>query len=305
MFLRFIILISLATAALYWCFIQTQPQDQETYTKLMQESIEMRTHNPIANQPAHQKRLGVRKEIWTQDETSHFMIESEHSDLTLSQKKEKTEAIEKLENILCTLPDEITLKADIGILEHPSEQLIAKNNCHLTHGENYIDGDQIQLDLKQEIVTYQNPKGRLASGPLHFTAETLIWYKKENKIYLNNNVIIEQPGQFTLHGDQGLLTLDAFEPELLTLTGHVHLISSQIQNKESYAVAESLTYNPKEKTLLFSSERKVLFWQEGLSLSATEVLIREDQTVEGKGEVHFSFDLEEQNFINDFFNNYL
>jgi lipopolysaccharide export system protein LptA len=305
MFFRFLTLIALASTAIYWCFIRIDEKDPAEYTKLMRESFEMRTHNALEKEPAFQKRHGVQKDIWTENETRRYQIQSEHSDLSLLQKKDKTEATERLEKIICHLPGEITLTADEGIFQHPSEQFIAKKNCHLTQNENFIDGDEIHLDLAQEIVTYKHPKGRLSSGPLHFQAEDLLWNKKENKLYLTHQVTIEEPGEFILRGERGTLTLDQFEPKLLVLEGRVRLISSQVQNKESFAVAQSLTYNPIEKTLLFSSPRRVLFWQEGLTLSASEVLIRHDHTVEGRGDVHFTFDLEEQNFINEFFNNYL
>ena len=96
-----------------------------------------------------------------------------------------------------------------------------------------------------------------------------------------------------------------FQPEKLTLEGNVRLVAAKLEGKESFALAEKVVYDPIEKTLLFSSTKKVLFWQEGLSLSAQEVLIKKDQTVEGKGDVHFCFDLEEKNSIEQLFKQYL
>lgn len=297
-------LIAICAIATYWFNVRTGPQDIPAYYNLIQESTELRTKHALEEQPAHQKRQGVQKDIWTQDETRHFQIQSEHSELTLLQKKDKVEAVEKLKQIRCNTGSE-TLTADEGTYAFPSHQFTAENNCSLTQSENHIDGTKIHFDLAEEIVTYENPKGTIAAGQIHFTAKNLIWHKKEGKLYLRDQVAIEQRDEFKLVGDKGELTLNELEPLLLVLEGNVRLISSKIQDKESYAVADRLTYDPAEKVLLLTSDRKVLFWQEGLSLSASEVSIREDKSVEGHGDVHFALDMEEQNFIDELFKQYL
>lgn len=278
------------------------PGDPAIYHKLVQESTELRTRRALEEEPAHQKRQGLQKDIWSQNETRHFQVQSEHSELTLSQKKDKIEAIEQLRQIRCIIDNE-ELTADEGIYQYPSHQFTAQNNCRIAQNENYIDGTRIHFDLAQEIVTYEHPKGYLA--PFHFSASRLIWHKKEGKLYLTDRVTIEQPDRTTLFADQGNLALDQFHLLQLTLEGNVRLLSTQIQGKESHAVADTLTYNPLDKTILLSAVRKVLFWQEGLSLSASEVLIRPDHTVEGHGDVHFAFDLDEQNYIDQLFKQYL
>lgn len=304
MFFRCFALICLASYAIYLFHIRILPPDITSHRKLTQESRELRHRHALEDKPAHQKRQGVLKDIWSQDETRHFQIQSDHSDLLLSQRKDKIEAVEELQNIRCSIKDDFILTADEGLYTFLSHQFIAKKNCHLVQADNQIDGTCIYLDLDQEIVTYDNPKGRLSTGIL-FTADKLIWYKNQNRLHLTNNVTIEQPDQFTLHSNQGTLTLNEFKPMLLKLEGNVQLVSSRIQDKLSYAIADTLTYNPIDKTLLFSSPRKVLFWQQGLSLSATQVLIRQDQSIEGHGDVHFAFDLEEQNSIEKLFKQYL
>lgn len=100
--------------------------------------------------------------------------------------------------------------------------------------------------------------------------------------------------------------------ETLLLIGNVQLLSSRIKNKRSFATADSLLYHPQKKSLIFSCAppKKVLFWQEGLSLSASEVRVFQDpasetETIEGLGDVHFSFDGEEKNTIEKLISNYL
>ncbi|HSX11761.1 MAG TPA: hypothetical protein VLF94_08610 [Chlamydiales bacterium] len=295
-------LIAIATFATYWFHIRTRPCDVSAYHKLVQESTELRTRRALEEQPAHQTRQGVQKDIWTQNETRHFQIQSAHSELTLTQKKDKVEAVEQLQQIQCALEND-TLTADDGTYTFPSHQFTAQNNCRIAQNGQYIDGTRIHFNLAQEIVTYENPKGHIA--PFDFTAHSLIWHKRIGKLYLTDKVTIQQPNHFKILADRGELTLDQFQPLLLVLEGNVRLISTRIQDKESYAVADTLTYHPTDKTILLSSDRKVLFWQNGLSLSASEVLIRQDQTIEGHGDVHFAFDLEEQNFIDELFKQYL
>jgi lipopolysaccharide export system protein LptA len=302
---RTLALISLLLFGLYWFYIRLRPEDAVFYQKLVQESIDLRHKNALEETPAHQQRQTVQKDIWTQNETRHFQIRSQDSNLTLSQKNEKIEAVEQLKEIECTIQNGFTLTADEGIYTFPSHQFIAQKNCHLKQNQNQIDGTQIHLDLAQEIVTYDNPKGILASGPLHFSAQKLIWDKKAATLHLTNQVRIEQPEAYTLIADLGTVQLDELQPTLVILEGNVRLIASRVQDKESFAIADTLTYNPIQKTLLFSAEKKVLFWQEGLSLSASEILIRQDQSVEGHGDVHFAFDLDEQNFIDELFKQYL
>ncbi len=261
------ILILLSSFFLYWFSIRMKPEDIASYDKLIQESTELRTRNTLEENPAHQTRQGVQKDIWTQDETRHYRIDSEHSDLYLSPKA----AVEELKNVHCSVPNDFTLTADEALYTYPTHQFVAEKNCLLIQNNNTITGARIQFDLAKEIVTCDNPKGHLNEG-LNFTAHQLTWNKKENKLYLK---------------------------------GQVHLISSRIQDKESFALADTLIYDLLDKTILLTAHRKVLFWQEGLSMSAAEVLIRKDQTLEGHGDVHFSFDLDEQNTIDQFFKHYL
>lgn len=297
--LSFCALIALVTFAIYWFSIRVSPRDISTYHNIVQETKALRQAKAFEEHPAKQIRQGVQKDIWAQ---KHFILQSEQSELIFSQKKEQTEAIEKLQNL--TLQGDFLLTADEGFYSHPSHQFIAQKNCHFTRDQNTIDGTRIHFDLLKEVITYENPQGHLKNG-LEFTAKELIWNKKENKLYLTRQVTIHDPKQSTLIANEGIVSLNEFEPEILELIGDVRVISTRINDKETFALADKLTYHPLNKTILLSSAKKVLFWQEGLSLSASEVFIRPDQTIEGRGNVHFSFDMDEQNYIDQLFKQYL
>lgn len=305
MFIRIALLTFLVFIGIYWFFIRIRPEDPQIYQKLVSESAELRTRKALEHEPAFQKRQGVQKDIWTQDETRHFQIQSRNSGLVIRQKKDKIEATEYLEEIEGITPNELRLTADEGIYSYPSHQFTAQKNCKVAQLNNQIEGTRIHLDLIEEILDMENPKGHIQAGNLDFTAESLIWEKDSNLLRLVNDVRITQTEDLVLLAQRGTLHLENYKPTLVVLEGNVRLISLRFQGKESYAMADAATYNPAEKTFLLGADRRVLFWQDGLTLSASEVLIRQDQTIEGHGNVHFSFDLEEQNRIDEFFKQYL
>ncbi len=305
MFFRFALLTLLFGLLIYWFSVHLTPEDLPQYQKLMAESTHLRTRRALEEEPALQKRQNVQKDIWSQNEMHHFQIQSQGSQLTLWQKKDKIEAEEYLENIFCTTSNALNLKADEGIYSFPSHQFIAESHCKLFQGENQIDGTRIHFDLMEETLTYDNPRGHIASGLFDFSAKTLFWEKEADLLYLIDEVKIQQLDDLTLLAKRGTVFLDQLEPKLIVLEGGVRLISTRFEGKESYAMADQLTYNPLDQTLLFSADKRVLFWQDGFSLSASEVLIRQDQSVVGHGDVHFTFDVEEQNQIDAFFKQYL
>lgn len=305
MFFRISAVTLLIAICLYWFCVRIQPEDSTHYQKLMTESVELRTRKALEQEPAYQKRQGVQKDLWTQNGTRHFCIQSQTSGLTIRQKKDKIEATETLRNIECITPNGIKLMAEEGIYDYPSHQFIAQKNCRLEQGENHIAGSRIHLDLSVEKMTLENPKGRIESGELDFTAKTLLWEKNNAQIYLIDDVRLQQKEDLVFLANRGIVYLKEYKPTLVILEDNVRLISSHFQGKESYAMADRLSYDPIAKTILFKADRRVLFWQDGLTLSASEVLIRQDETIEGHGDVHFTFDMEEQNQIDAFFKQYL
>lgn len=126
------------------------------------------------------------------------------------------------------------------------------------------------------------------------------------------HVQIAQP-LFRLEADRGIVDLDAdCRPRQIALYGSVRMISSHIEGKESFAAADSFVYNLPEQTATLFCEtpsKKVLFWQEGLHLSAAEIKISPSPegglgAIEGLGDVRFSFNLEEQDFIQNLIGKY-
>lgn len=99
----------------------------------------------------------------------------------------------------------------------------------------------------------------------------------------------------------------SFHPQELYCEGQIRVVSEQ-----NYAIADQIIYLPSTKTLhLFAeSPSRVLFWKAdgSIQISAPEVVVvldSEREEVLGKGDVHFIFDLEEENKIENLFGKYL
>lgn len=98
-------------------------------------------------------------------------------------------------------------------------------------------------------------------------------------------------------------------PQTIQCEGAVRLTST-----ENYALADELVYFPETRMLhLFAkNENRVLFWKSdgSIQISAPEVAAHlagrdEGEEIKGIGDVHFSFDLEEEHRIETLFGKYL
>lgn len=336
-------LVTTSTFLIYSLFISIRPEGEAYYRKLSQESTRQHSHQTLEKQPARQLRTGVQKDIWTLDETErlHIRLRSTHSELVLKQKGQKFEAVEKLQNLECWVQEKIDpllqsqrirhLSAEEGAYHFPSQRFHTQN-VHLSffrlpgttlpltietppflHGiAQEMRGDLIRGDLQ-----CKNPSGYFIpeeeTDPLCFSSQTLFWEKTADRISLAGDVSLEQPDKFIVQSDKALLSMqEEVAPSLCYFTGHVQFFAPHLEEKPSFALADTLTFYPFSQTLILASTspKRVLFWQEGFSLSAPEVHLHKNpithqESVEGKGDVHFSFDSEEKNLIQELLSKYL
>lgn len=134
-----IALILLAAWSIVRHHAAISPDEAALYKKLASESVALRSHHALERHPAHQKRERVQKDIWMAngDERLHFRLKSLYSDLTVTQKKDKVEAVETLKQIDCWIQDEIdrgkdlqqirTLNAEEGVYYFPSHRFLAQS----------------------------------------------------------------------------------------------------------------------------------------------------------------------------------
>jgi lipopolysaccharide export system protein LptA len=189
--------------------------------------------------------------------------------------------------------------------------------CQLLRNQDRIEANEIRFDLLKEELHCKGAQGSLLPSsqelPLRFAANELLWKKQEAELFLEEEVSIEQENRFSVHSDRAFLSLgEEKTPRLFLLENNVRLYSSSIQGKESFSIADRVSFSPQEGTIVLSASfpKRVLFWQEGLNLSAPEISIKKDpatkkETIEGKGDVHFAFDTEEKNIIEQLLSKYL
>lgn len=267
------LLIGVCSAASYLYHVKVRPETEEQYGVLLRESAELRAKSALENEPAHQSRHRVQKDIWAikEGQRVHVRLKSAHSELEISQKKEKLEAVERLEELCCWVQDEVDLKenaqqvrmltADTGTSYFPSYRMGAQN---------------------VKIAFFRVPGLEIPSS-------------------------LEGIEPFLKGSAQTANLMDE-----LSLEGDVRLVSTELQNKKSFAFADRLTYQPETQAIVLSctEPNRVLFWQEGLSLSSPKLQIKRDpragtQQVEGIGDVRCSLSAEEKNFLEELFAKYL
>jgi len=191
--------------------------------------------------------------------------------------------------------------------------------CFLTHECDHLETRKVRLDLETKQIICEEPRGEIESGwkkgaSVAFQAKRLIW---QEDVILEGNVSFEDDrvhleanlGRLTYRKEKGRLQPNAFYCD-----GSVRLISSIIQDQESFALADQLLYLPETRTMILTSiaPNRVLFWQSSgdVTLSAQEVRVQIDQetqreTVQGIGDVHFHFTLQEEDTIETLFSKYL
>ena len=167
--------LTIAAAAVWYAHIRQTPEDRLLYDKLVQTSQELRSKSALEKAPIHQSRTGVRKDLWTLRDNvrRHAFVQSRVSELTLSQKKEKIQAIECVEGIEGLLSDGPSsfhhLSAEKGILNLPSFALATielegnvRLNMDIEGQESFALADFGLFSMEQkELVLKSTPPSRV------------------------------------------------------------------------------------------------------------------------------------------------
>lgn len=246
-------IISCCAIAIYFQLITVGEKDRIAYQELMQESLNLHSKHALAAEPAKEIRSHVQKDIWTakNHKGSHIRIQSQDSELTLSQKGHSLQVHETFHRMKGWVQKETDIspiyqiEAKTGFYRFPTDQLVA-----------------------QEV-----------------------------KVFTENNFCLEADQAEIVNPDQPL-----------KLDGNIRLKSSSWQDKETYAIADKASYCPKQRLFILSGskEKNVLCWQNGSTFVASELHIQQDQkTIEGIGDVRFSFDTEEKNYFESIFSRFL
>ena len=274
---------------IYFYLIRPHPEDFATYRDLMQASLELRAHKAIEKAPVHQLRKGVQKDIWTPhiDGRHHFCLKSDQSYLTLMQKKGKIEAVEELEQINGIVQE----AEDSTKTTHQLRRFQAEKGTYYFPSHNF----------SAQIV-------RLASSQtdgdwLHAEKMTFNLLKKEMLCFSPQGYLSDKNLSFSARSARTLFT-ERFDPLLFLLEGNV-AVQGLYQNKESFAASDAILYKVAEKEAHLTADfpKRVLFWQEGLEMSAPKICIT--NAIKAVGDVRFILKTEEKNHLQEIFAKHL
>lgn len=129
--------------------------------------------------------------------------------------------------------------------------------------------------------------------------EDQLYYEEARISAFANNASLD----FVLNGNQ-------LQPSSLTLTGAIRFFSRDPSQPKRCALADRVVYSPATRTFILSANpgKKVLFWDEGQSLSmcAQEIHITKDpdsgaDAIQGVGNITFSFTSEESQLLHQLF----
>jgi hypothetical protein len=316
--------------------------DRFVYEALAKKTKELKSSDVLERHPSEQVRKVVEKDLWTGEGRLHFHVQSEASNLLLAQRAQETSLREKMDHVVYTSQEpSMTLSAAHGLYEYPSLQMSADDiDCQhqmgkLRAGSALLEGMEGQVLTLHDHVLF-TPSLDCANASIssneavcHWDTSTIEFMKE---VHVNMERLQEHlvaKGDHALYGE-GILTLypesgdakcsvlrdmDVLQARTITFD----LVSEQIvcheatgqlqsiHDKESFIVAENIVYDLRMQTLTLtaSAGEHVLFWQDGCSLSASEIEITQEKKVLGKGDVHCTFTVEEQNIIEQLISKYL
>lgn len=173
----------------------------------------------------------------------------------------------------------------------------ADTPCRLTHGEDLIDAESVDLDLIHSKLALLHPKGMLTSrlmpgmqkGELKFTCDHLLWDHLKNTLTLKGHVHVLESvvGKLTSEGELEIVHTQQKQGKMLKSISTIGTTSMHFKDengtphhlkthgpflfdrKPLRATFES----PKKKGGSVSPDRQIYYETEGLSLYANQALI--------------------------------
>ena len=255
-------LVLLASFCIYWNLIHAPLP----FTPLSTEPL-------LRPDYVTQKRNQSEKDLWISQEGGrrHLHLLSEHSELFLENQEGKVEAIEQMEDLVCT-EGAHRLTATEGTYSYRSRTMNLKNVKGL-------------LTTPKREITLSAATANL--DPAHCRAEGAVAITTSEALTAEGTLLDYFP-------DQNLLTLSSPEYCIFTL------------KQETFALADQCNYTLDSHFAVLESAfpRRVLFWQKesSHSLSAPQIKIGlRPQELEAFGDTHCTFDEAEQNILKSFF----
>ena len=226
---------------------------------------------------ARQVRSQVSKDFWVSGSAgrTRATIGGIESTLNLVMRGGKIEGVERLVNVDSKTSQGHHFTANEGIYFYPSNHFWAINATLECEGLLKGRAQKIEMSLTGSHL--------LCSGGVELDAQ-----KERLHVAAETGSVV-------------------FGKELLLSEMHCQG-SVQLKRDDTFALAKQFDYFAEKDLAILSCPlpERVLFWQQSARLSAPEVRMKLDSgKVEGLGDVHCSFDLEEQNLFDAIFAKYL
>jgi hypothetical protein len=285
--------ILIATAAVLFLNVRIQQSDVLFYRNLVQESIDLHGSSSLERSPVKQTRENVRKDIWRVEgnERVHTCIVSEHSEVTLNQKKGKVDVVEILSGVEAWVDSEEGVRhfsAGSSTYHFPLSVVTA----------NELTADFGDMRCKANVAEWAKETLQLF-GDFQLSSPKGILYGERGTLTRDGSFSCFFPfGEFETQktlfsADVGWAEFEPnkFLPQMLILEGDVNIASNR-EEKESFAKADLATYRIADKKITLQScpDGHVFFKQGGLEINAPTVYIQE--SIETLGDVRCHYSLE-------------
>lgn len=170
--------------------------------------------------------------------------------------------------------------------------------------------NQEKIQFLQNVLITLGSKIQASSDSAIFEGKEIILSpSEETKVC---KLLIPEQSNLEITSKLAKVLLENKKPQKIFLENDVHLYSPNIQNKPSYAIADILSFDIIDQKIHLKSlnPKRVLFWQDGVKLSAPEIIISKDtetksEKIEGIGDLRLSFDMSEKKQIQEFLQRYL
>jgi hypothetical protein len=182
------------------------PEDRKLYQTIQQQTQALNSTQALERNPSTQIRKEARKDIWTEDRL-HFQMSADQSKLTLKQKKDKVEATEELENIICqnTFGKIVAKK---GSFDYPDQQFHA-NQVTCTHALGILEAQTATLQSPDEkLILEEGVTLKSKDFSLHSKKAVCEIQNKNQQIEFFKEIVIQTILGFKATGDQAIYQND-------------------------------------------------------------------------------------------------
>ncbi|MBN1914459.1 MAG: hypothetical protein JW769_01045 [Parachlamydiales bacterium] len=237
---------------------------------------------------------------------------------------DKSCRLQKIQGRMHHLP--FAFSSDELFWNKEKNSLILKKNVHIDHIHfGHITSEEVHLLQKnnsfEKIISEGTTQiqfrfSDLPSATLYCEGTIIVDNESmEIRAHAQNpkNPICFQDNNLTIYAEEAICSSIKEEqhiiPQKISLFKNVRFFHKTSPTITGLGCADIISYDPKTKIILLEAEKpkKVLFWQDdnALRISAPEIHITEDRQIIGKGCVRFAFNLEEEEFFQKLFSQYL